>query len=81
MASGTLHKPGSELGPCLDPCNHCDCRQKRVMALVWTCDICRAPLGYDRPFYMITDDPSGSGNEYVHASCFDLEHAGPMTDL
>jgi hypothetical protein len=54
MAYGTLPKPGTKLGPCLNRgCNHRDCEATRQMA-AQGCSLCNKEIGYDTPFY---DDP------------------------
>lgn len=46
MAFGTLPRPGTELGPCANPCSHTDCAQSRQMAET-VCRVCTTPIGYD----------------------------------
>lgn len=50
MAAVGLPKPGTEYGPCAEECKHVDCAETRKQAAT-ACDICREPIGYDRPFY------------------------------
>ena len=50
MAAGTISKPGSQYGPCLDEdCGHTDCAASRAMAAV-ECTSCGKPIGYDDLF-------------------------------
>lgn len=65
MAASTLPAPGTEYGPCLDPCLHRDCVETRRMALA-RCDFCGDPIGYDVRYYR-TD----TGNDYAHAPCLE----------
>jgi hypothetical protein len=50
MAATVLPKPGSEFGPCAEPCQHTDCAETRRQAAT-ICDLCPEPIGYDRRFY------------------------------
>jgi hypothetical protein len=75
MAAGVLAEPGTEYGPCTDPCEHIDCAETRRMA-AGKCRLCWKPIGYGRRFYV---DPVSAGTinlRYVHASCFETESEG-----
>jgi hypothetical protein len=50
MAASTLPRPGTENGPCEEPCEHRDCALTRRMANT-DCAICHIRIGYDRRFY------------------------------
>lgn len=52
MAAGTLPKPGSKFGPCLDACQHKDCAQTRADAVA-KCPICGRAIGYSVEFYRV----------------------------
>lgn len=60
MAAGVLSKPGTEYGPCAEPCRHIDCAGTRTIAET-VCRYCDKPIGYDRRFY--------NDEGYVHSSC------------
>jgi len=60
MAAGVLSKPGTEYGPCAEPCHHIDCAGSRTIADT-VCRYCDKPIGYDRRIYY--------DEGYVHASC------------
>jgi hypothetical protein len=62
VAAGVLSKPGTEYGPCNQPCHHTDCAGTRTIAET-VCRFCDKPIGYDRRFY--------NDEGYVHASCFE----------
>ena len=66
MAWGRLPAPGTEHGPCADPCEHRDCAATRADAS-GICIYCRTPIGYDRPFFR---EDAGM---YSHAGCA-MEH-------
>jgi hypothetical protein len=79
MAAGTLPRPGTEYGPCIEECAHQGCAETRAMAEA-ACDICDDQIGHDRRFYrrdVIRIDGHGTrlsdtaGRPYVlvHASC------------
>ena len=69
MATCILCSPGTEFGPCKEPCNHSDCQLTRRMAEM-NCGICRMPIGYETRYY--DDDQYG----LVHALCLEeaLDH-------
>jgi hypothetical protein len=70
MAAGSLPKPGSKYGPCLEPCQHKDCQLTREMATT-PCRICGLVINYDRRFY---DEGSNPVNlNLVHATCLENE--------
>ncbi len=64
MAPGLIPRPGTDYGPCSEPCRHIDCQQTRHDAAA-VCPHCRQPIGYDRPFYR-------QAGELAHASCAEL---------
>jgi len=67
MAAAWLSKPGTEYGPCPDPCKHTDCQATRDMAAA-LCHVCEEPIGYDRRFYF---EPKTK--RYVHAICLESQ--------
>lgn len=68
MAAGTLPKPGSEYGPCVDEnCGHRDCDSTRKM-LDAKCKYCHEAIGCERRFYILPTEQTGQV-ELVHASC------------
>lgn len=64
MAATYLSEPGTEYGPCVDPCQHRDCAATRETAAT-ICTYCNEPIGYGNRFY--SDDAGGS----VHAVCLE----------
>lgn len=50
MASGVLLRPGTDYGPCTEPCRHTDCAATREMAAA-PCVRCGDPIDYDRHFF------------------------------
>jgi hypothetical protein len=62
MAAGVLAKPGTEFGPCAEPCQHTDCAGTRRIATT-VCRFCNKEIGYDRRFY--------NDEGYVHAACLE----------
>lgn len=71
MAAGILPPPGTELGPCLQECEHTDCEATRSMASA-VCSLCGEPIGYDvRLFALYDSDAQIAG--YVHALCHEQE--------
>ena len=71
MAASALPAPGSEYGPCAEPCAHTDCAHTRGMAAA-VCPLCEKPIGYERRFY---NEGEPGGFDLVHALCLedDLE--------
>ena len=71
MSITTLSAPGSEYGPCLDPCGHIDCQEIRHIAQS-PCVICFLTIGYDCEITMLED------GSFAHAICAEsaLEKAG-----
>ena len=63
MASGMVSAPGTEYGPCVEPCRHTDCAESRRWAEA-LCAICGEPIGYERQFYQ-----SGNWTVFRHAAC------------
>lgn len=66
MAATTLPAPGSEFGPCVEPCAHRDCEATREMAAA-ACVHCSQPIGYDVRFYRV--DLTHPKGLYAHARC------------
>ena len=60
-----LAPPGTEYGPCTEPCAHIDCASSREMAES-TCPACREAIGYDRAFFY-------RAGVFVHAVCLFAE--------
>ena len=69
MAAGALAPPGSEAGPCADPCPHFDCKLSRADAAA-PCRICSAPIGYETRIYLA---PEAIGRQLVHAVCLEAQ--------
>lgn len=67
MAAGTLPHPGSEYGPCKEPCTHRDCAATREMA-ARVCPLCTHPIGYGVRFYQDSGDPG----VFRHAECAEI---------
>ena len=65
MAYATLAAPGTETGPCVEPCNHTDCAATRQQAAA-LCGLCNQPISYDTPFYA---DPNHPTTGWVHRTC------------
>jgi len=67
MAAAILSTPGTQFGPCAEPCQHSDCSTIRMIAET-VCRFCDKAIGFDTRFY--------NDNEYVHASCLEdaVEH-------
>lgn len=64
MGWSVLPRPGTEYGPCEEKCEHRDCAQTRKMAEA-ECSICDKEIGYDRGFYLRTNEPL----DMVHSVC------------
>jgi hypothetical protein len=54
MAAAALPAPGTEYGPCVEPCEHSDCASTRELAAT-PCVECHEPIGYDDRFYQLGD--------------------------
>ena len=65
MAASVLPAPGTEYGPCAEPCSHTDCAHTRRMAAA-VCPLCDGAIGYGRRFY---NDGEPGGFDLVHALC------------
>lgn len=50
MATGTLPRPGTQYGPCVESCLHIDCAATRAQAES-ACVHCGKPIGYDVEFF------------------------------
>lgn len=70
MAATTLPQPGTEYGPCPEPCDHIDCKQTREIANS-ICTLCKKPIGYNTRFYV---DPDIEEKSYVHALCLEKKY-------
>ena len=55
MAAGILSKPGTKNGPCEGPCQHRDCAETKLWAML-CCRICKERIGYDKRFYRERSD-------------------------
>lgn len=64
MAAGRIAAPGTECGPCKEPCSHSDCASTREMAEM-PCIHCGDPIGYERLHYGTKKGPA-------HAECEEL---------
>jgi hypothetical protein len=64
MAASATPAPGTQYGPCAEPCEHrsCECSRREAAAL---CRICTQRVGYGRPWYATIDNIPGA----VHADC------------
>jgi hypothetical protein len=58
----TIAAPGSECGPCTEPCEHTDCAATRKDAET-ICGLCGEAIGYDTPVYF------GADGKHEHARC------------
>jgi hypothetical protein len=71
MAAISLPPPGSEFGPCPEPCEHRDCAESRRMATS-LCPRCGHIIGYDRRFYGTKDWPElQAASPFIHADCLE----------
>jgi hypothetical protein len=61
---------GSTLGPCLEPCEHRDCRQTHELATS-TCRLCREVIGYGARVYFEAAGDRKVGA--VHATCLETD--------
>lgn len=68
MAAGQIPAPGTQWGPCAEPCQHTDCAASRRTAES-LCVVCKLPIRYATAFYDVTD--RGSGKDFAHAVCFE----------
>jgi len=66
MAAGRISEPGTEFGPCPEPCHHTDCAQLRKTTEA-ICRFCDKPIGYAVRFYVDPDNEKS----YVHALCLE----------
>lgn len=66
MAASKLPKPGTEYGPCADPCAHVDCLETRNMSHK-QCLYCETEIGYETRFYQLET------GALVHARCHEEE--------
>lgn len=65
MAYGSIAAPGTEVGPCEEPCQHTDCAASRRQAAE-PCEWCGEPIGFDRLFGYWGDE----GRPY-HSGCLE----------
>ena len=70
MAAGVLPEPGTEYGPCVEPCQHIDCAGTRADAAS-PCQECGQPIGYGRRFYAVGDAKPGQRRTLSHATCLE----------
>ena len=71
MPAPRIHPPGTDLGPCDEPCEHQDCADQHAIAAE-ICRYCDQPIGFDTRFYPEADlRAAGTGITYhhVHAIC------------
>lgn len=68
MAAGTLHPPGTDLGPCATPCTHKDCNETKLLAAE-PCFYCREPIGYGLYYWLRAE------NRLAHAACYETHEA------
>ncbi len=70
MAATHVSPPGSDYGPCPEPCSHIDCAASRDTAAS-ICRFCTHPIGYGRRYYHDPDEIRGCGRppRWVHATC------------
>lgn len=67
MSACSVPAPGSKLGPCLEPCEHSDCKANRADAGK-ECRYCGLPIGYETMYY--ADGPEGARfSQLVHQLC------------
>jgi len=67
MASTKLPLPGSQYGPCAEPCKHQDCARARADAAE-VCIYCGESIGYNRSFYDMSSY-AGLRPILAHALC------------
>lgn len=67
MAVYELPKPGTELGPCEDDCEHLDCAETRRQA-TGKCPLCGKPVGYGVPVAFLPKDLPEE-HDVAHADC------------
>jgi hypothetical protein len=63
MAAVALPAPGTEHGPCAEPCRHTDCAATRTMA-ARACIGCGQLIGYERRFFQ---EDTG---DLIHLACW-----------
>ncbi len=70
MSAGRLPAPGTKLGPCETwagaECTHIDCASTRADAAS-LCVTCGQTIGYERGFYVVSNDKFSTGLE--HSDC------------
>ena len=71
MAAGTIAAPGTEAGPCTEPCEHFDCKMARADAAS-PCQICGKPIGFETRHYLAA---GAIGRQFVHALCLEARVA------
>jgi hypothetical protein len=69
MAAASLAAPGTEAGPCAEPCEHRDCASTRKMADT-PCEVCGEPIGYVQRFFRTVDDQPDMWEHLAHAGCW-----------
>lgn len=68
MNSGMLAQPGHKLGPCIDTCEHADCKASRAFAAK-VCRHCGKRIGYEILFYRDEHEERYPYQRLVHADC------------
>jgi hypothetical protein len=64
MAFGFLPRPGTNLGPCTDDCDHTDCAHTKAQAAT-LCPYCKEQIGFERAFC------NNSDGEISHLACLE----------
>lgn len=72
MAAGTLPRPGTELGPCAEDCDHRDCAETMFIAGC-VCRFCGHAIGFERRFYLDPEAAPATPDDkrWVHAECLE----------
>lgn len=66
MAAAYIPAEGSEVGPCVESCEHTDCAATRALSKK-ICDFCKQPIGFDS-YYYETD----TKNDVAHRLCYEV---------
>ena len=67
MGHYSLPAPGTDLGPCVDDCDHTDCEGTRNMSAI-PCSSCGDPIEYDVRFYFVGKE--NESDSLCHARCY-----------
>ncbi len=70
MAASFISSPGTQFGPCIEPCHHTDCHALRLVAES-SCTYCHEPIGYEKRYYHLGENAVDETNIYAHAVCVD----------